>query len=83
MAHEIQSIPKAKITKRQLDIIKRTITIGATDEELNLFIFECFRREVHPVDRLIHFVKRQNKATYQCSIDFIRMQAETTGLYRG
>lgn len=77
------ALGEVAVTQDQVVLIKNTVAVGATDDELKLFFFECRRRGVHPMDRLIHFVKRQGKATFQCSIDFMRMQAEDTGLYRG
>lgn len=75
------------ITSAQVELIKHTVAVGATDEELKLFFYECRRRGVHPLDRLIHFVKRgegpSSKAAFQCSIDFMRSQAEASGEYRG
>lgn len=75
------------ITENQVALIKKTVAIGATDDELKLFFYECRRRGVHPLDRLIHFVKRGKdsdaRATFQSGIDFLRSQAEETGEYRG
>ena len=75
------------ITEEQVQLIKNTVAVGATDDELKLFFFECRRRGVHPMDRLIYFVKRGQgndaKATFQAGIDFMRSQAEGTGEYRG
>lgn len=77
------ALGEVTITPDQVSLIKNTVAVGATDDELKLFFFECRRRGVHPLDRLIHFVKRQNKATFQCGIDFMRSQAEASGQYRG
>lgn len=75
------------ITEAQVELIKKTVALGATDDELKLFFYECRRRGVHPLDRLIHFVKRgqgdDRKATFQAGIDFMRSQAEATGEYWG
>ncbi len=75
------------ITEAQVALIKNTVAIGATNDELKLFFYECRRRGVHPLDRMIHFVKRgkedKARATFQAGIDFLRSQAEETGEYRG
>ena len=75
------------ITEAQVNIIKNTVALRATDDELKLFFYECRRRGVHPMDRLIHFIKRgqgdEAKATFQAGIDFLRGQAEETSEYRG
>ena len=77
------ALGEVTITLDQVALIKNTVAIGATDDELKLYFFECRRRGVHPLDRLIHFVKRSGKATFQCGIDFMRAQAEASGQYRG
>ena len=77
------ALGEVTITPEQVELIKNTVAVGATNDELKLFFFECKRRGVHPLDRLIHFVKRSGKATFQCGIDFMRSQAEGSGQYRG
>ena len=77
------ALGEVTITPEQVELIKNTVAVGATNDELKLFFFECRRRGVHPLDRLIHFVKRSGKATFQCGIDFMRSQAEGSGQYRG
>jgi len=87
--YEIEQSPLGRIviTEAQVDLIKNTVAKGATNDELKLFFYECRRRGVHPLDRLIHFVKRGQgenaKAVFQSGIDFLRSQAEETGEYRG
>jgi phage recombination protein Bet len=76
------------ITPEQVDLVKSVVFKGATDEELKLFFFECRRRGVHPLDRLIHPVVRKDKdgtrrVSFQTSIDLFRSEAEGTGEYRG
>lgn len=81
--NKVSALGEVTITQDQVALIKNTVATGATDDELKLFFFECRRRGVHPLDRLIHFVKRGGKATFQCGIDFMRSQAEASGQYRG
>ncbi len=67
------------ITNDQTALIKQTIAVGATDAELKLFFYDCTRRGVHPLDKLIHFTKRGGKYTPITSIDFMRARAHETG----
>jgi phage recombination protein Bet len=67
------------ITPEQLALIKRTIAQDATDTELQLFFYDCARRGVHPLDRLIHFTKRGGKYTPVTSIDYMRSRAAGSG----
>jgi phage recombination protein Bet len=71
------------VTRDQLELIKRTVAAGATDAELELFLFDCQRRGVHPLDRLIHFTKRGGRYTPITSIDFLRGRAHDTGEMAG
>lgn len=71
------------VTDEQKAVVKNTIAKGATDEELSLFIHDCLRRGVHPLDKLIHFTKRGGRYVPITSIDFLRMQADRTQCYAG
>lgn len=71
------------VTADELALIKTTVAVGATDAELKLFLFDCARQGVHPLDRLIHFTKRSGKYTPITSIDFMRIRAAETGEYAG
>lgn len=71
------------VTTDQLDLIKRTVANGATADELKLYLFDCARQGVHPLDRLVHFTKRAGKYTPITSIDFMRIRAADTGEYAG
>jgi len=71
------------VTPEQRALIKQTIAKDATDLELELFFYDCARRGVHPLDKLIHFTKRSGKYTPVTSIDFMRSRAAMTGDYAG
>jgi len=71
------------VTADQLDLIKRTVAHGATADELKLYLFDCARQGVHPLDKLVHFTKRGGKYTPVTSIDFMRIRAAETGEYAG
>lgn len=71
------------VTVEQTELIKRTICQGATDAEMQLFFFDCQRRGTHPLDKLIHFTKRDGKYTPVTSIDFFRLRAHSSGAYAG
>ncbi len=71
------------VSEEQIDLIKRTVAKDATPDELRLYFYDCARRNVHPLDKLIHFTKRNGKYTPITSIDFMRSQASDSGDYAG
>jgi phage recombination protein Bet len=76
-------VPFKELDAEQIALVKRTVAVGATDDELALFFFDCQRRGVHPLDKLIHFTKRKGKYTPITSIDFFRTRAHDTGKCAG
>src|SRR5439155_19140757 len=61
--------PVMRFGQEQIDLIKRTLAVGATNDELRLFIAACERYGLDPLARQIYFVKYGGKVSVQTSID--------------
>lgn len=79
--------PSLQFTRDQIDLIKRTVAKGATDDELKLFLYQAEKKRLDPLSRQIYFQKRRTKngdtITILTAIDGYRLIADRTGLYAG
>lgn len=69
----------------KVDLLRRTLCSGFTNDEMELFIAQCVRTGLDPFNRQIHATKRRDrkagvdKLTIQTGIDGFRLIAARTG----
>lgn len=78
---------RGEFNREQIELIKRTVAKGSTDDELALFLYTAQKRGLDPLVKQIYAIKRKTKdgevMTIQTGIDGFRAVASRTGQLAG
>lgn len=82
---QVQQVQALEYTPERVELLKRTICVGSTDDEFELFLAQCRRTRLDPFNKQIHAVKRWDSKqkrevmSVQIGIDGLRVIADRSG----
>ena len=82
-AKSLQVIEPQNLTADQVELVKRQIAVGASNDELAMFVGICNKTGLDPFTKQIYCIKRGGKMSTQVSIDGSRLIAQRSGEYQG
>lgn len=85
----LPAVQSQEMTQEQIDLLKRTVCKGASNDELALFTSVCNKTKLDPFTKQIYAVKRWDSKegrevmAFQTGIDGFRLIAQRTNGYAG
>jgi len=92
MPKELVAVKQPKLTNEQIELVKKTVAVGVSDQELQLFLYTCARVGLDPLTKQIFCISRKKKnpdgtwgttMSIQTGIDGYRAIAERSGTLAG
>ncbi len=85
---EISHKPQLTVTSEQAKIARNTIAKGLSDDEFAIFLYNCQRQGIHPLDGLLVPISRNDKdegkrLTFVTTVDLLRSRAAESNEYAG
>jgi phage recombination protein Bet len=86
-AIEISSRTPLAVTPEQVAIARNTVAKGLNDDQFAVYLYNCQRQGIHPLDGLIIPIVRtdngQERLTFVTTVDLLRSRAAETNEYAG
>lgn len=88
-ALELKPRQQIEVTSDQTAIARNTVAKGLSDDEFAVYLYNCQRQGIHPLDGLlIPIVRNDNEAggkklTFVTTVDLLRSRAAETDVYAG
>ena len=77
------------VTLEQQTIARNTVAKGLSDDEFAVYLYNCQRQNIHPLDGLLVPISRNDsdgggkRLTFVTTVDLLRSRAADTGDYAG
>lgn len=76
-----------EVTNEQLNLAKTTVAKDLNDGEFQMFLYNCKRQGIHPLDGMLIPIPRTDngvrRLTFVTTVDLLRSRAADTGEYAG
>jgi len=88
-ALELKPRQQIEVTSDQTAIARNTVAKGLTDDEFAVYLYNCQRQGIHPLDGLLIPIVRNDsesggkKLTFVTTVDLLRSRAAETDEYAG
>jgi len=85
----VQQPKEMIVTQEQMTIARNTVAKGLSNDEFAVYLYNCQRQSIHPLDGLLVPISRNDsesggkRLTFVSTVDLLRSRAADTGDYAG